>query len=151
MLIELDFYQTKTMSDFYIRNYSDLDENSIQELIEFSEVRGGYFREDLRRFSIRKRASIEYLEQIFSAVQIDVRIQKPIETLDIYHSESTEIKRPVEMDKKIGFGKYKEETWSEIPMAYLKWVHGAMKGYNAEVAKRVLIYKMALERKERTS
>ena len=64
-MVILELRQKATMADFFIKNFNDLDENAIQELIEFAEIRGGFFREDLKRFSIRKRASIEYLEEIY--------------------------------------------------------------------------------------
>jgi len=144
MQVVLELYQKATMADFAIINYKDLDENTIQELIEFSEQRGGFFREDLKRFSIRKRASIDYLQQIFARSGIKVSIREPHKIIDIYADNS--LKKPREADEIIGFGKYKGQTWGELPLDYLKWIQGSMQGYNAETAKKIMMYRKASER-----
>ena len=151
MLVVLELYQKATMADFVIKNYDDLDENAIQELIEFAESRGGFFREDLKRFSIRKRASIEYLQQIFKLSDIDVQILEPKTVVDIFASSGSTLTPPREADEIIGFGKYKGQKWGEVPTEYLKWVQGSMHGYNAEIAKKVIIYRKAIERREKES
>ncbi len=151
MLVILELYQKATMADFSIKNYDDLDENSIQELIEFAESRGGFFREDLKRFSIRKRASIEYLQQIFKLSDIDVQILEPKTVVDIFASNGSTLTAPREADEIIGFGKHKGQKWGEAPTEYLKWVQGSMHGYNAEIAKKVIIYRKAVERREKES
>ncbi len=147
MLIILELYQKAMMADFVIKNYDDLDENAIQELIEFADSRGGFFREDLKRFSIRKRASIEYLQQIFQLSDINVQILEPKTIVDIFASNGSTFKAPREADEIIGFGKYKGQKWGEAPTAYLKWVQGSMHGYNAEIAKKVMIYRKTVERR----
>lgn len=149
MLAVLELYQKSTMADFVIKNYDDLDENTIQELIEFSESRGGFFREDLKRFSIRKRASIAYLQQIFKLSGIDVQIQEPKMVVDIFADSAKALKAPREADEIIGFGKHKGQKWGEAPTEYLKWVQGSMHGYNAEIAKKVMMYRKTLERREK--
>ena len=149
MLAVLELYQKSTMADFVIKNYEELDENAIQELIEFAESRGGFFREDLKRFSIRKRASIEYLQQIFKLSDIDVQILEPKVIVDIFASSGSTLKAPREADEIIGFGKYKGQKWGEAPTQYLKWVQGSMHGYNAEIAKKVMMYRKTLERREK--
>ncbi len=149
MLVLLELYQKATMADFAIKNYDDLDENAIQELIEFAESRGGFFREDLKRFSIRKRASIEYLQQIFALSDIDVQILEPKMVVDIFASSGNTLKPPHEADEIIGFGKHKGQKWGEAPTEYLKWVQGSMHGYNAEIAKKVMIYRKTLERRQK--
>ena len=149
MLIVLELYQKASMADFVIKNYDDLDENAIQELIEFAEGRGGFFREDLKRFSIRKRASIEYLQQIFQLSDINVQILEPKVVVDIFASNGSTFKAPREADEIIGFGKYKGQKWGEVPTEYLKWVQGSMHGYNAEIAKKVMIYRKTVERREK--
>lgn len=136
------------MADFSIKNYDDLDENTLQELIEFSESRGGFFREDLKRFSIRKRASTEYLQQIFKLSDIDVEIVEPKAVADIFASSGSTLTPPHEADEIIGFGKHKGQKWGEVPTEYLKWVQGSMHGYNAEIAKKVMIYRKTAERRE---
>ncbi len=146
MVVILELFQKATMADFSIKNYDDLDENTIQELIEFAESRGGFFREDLKRFSIRKRASIEYLQQIFSLSGISVQILEPKAVVDIFASSSNSLTPPREADEVIGFGKYKGQKWGEAPTEYLKWVQGSMHGYNAEIAKKVMIYRKTVER-----
>ncbi len=151
MVVILELYQKATMADFSIKNYDDLDENSIQELIEFAESRGGFFREDLKRFSIRKRASIEYLQQIFKLSDIDVQILEPKTVVDIFASNGSTLTAPREADEIIGFGKHKGQKWGEAPTEYLKWVQGSMHGYNAEIAKKVIIYRKAVERREKES
>ena len=149
MLAVLELYQKSTMADFVIKNYDDLDENTIQELIEFSESRGGFFREDLKRFSIRKRASIAYLQQIFKLSGIDVQIQEPKMVVDIFADSAKALKAPREADEIIGFGKHKGQKWGEAPTEYLKWVQGSMHGYNAEIAKKVMMYRKTLARREK--
>ncbi|MEN8146275.1 MAG: hypothetical protein ABFR02_01495 [Campylobacterota bacterium] len=151
MLVVLELFQKATMADFSIKNYEDLDENTIQELIEFAESRGGFFREDLKRFSIRKRASIEYLQQIFSLSGISVQILEPKAVVDIFASSATTLAPPREAEEIIGFGKHKGQTWGEAPTEYLKWVQGSMHGYNVEIAKKIMIYRKTLERRERES
>ncbi len=150
-MVVLELYQKATMADFFIKNYDDLDENTIQELIEFAESRGGFFREDLKRFSIRKRASAEYLQQIFKLSDIDVQILEPQAVIDIFASSGSSLTPPREADEIIGFGKYKGQKWGEAPTEYLKWVQGSMHGYNAEIAKKVMIYRKTLEKRERES
>ena len=150
MRVVLELYQKAYMADFAIINYNELDENTIQELIEFSEGRGGYFREDLKRFSIRKRASREYLQEIFKHSEIDVEIRKPHVVVDVFAHNNT-LKPPSEVDEVIGFGKYKGQTWGELPIEYLKWIQGSMQGYNAEVAKKIMIYRKTLERRKKES
>lgn len=151
MLVILELYQKATMADFIIKNYDDLDENAIQELIEFAESRGGFFREDLKRFSIRKRASIEYLQQIFQLSDIDVQILEPKMVIDIFASNGSTLTAPRESDEIIGFGKHKGQKWGEAPTEYLKWVQGSMHGYNAEIAKKIMIYRKTVERREKES
>ena len=150
-MVILELFQKATMADFSIKNYNDLDENTIQELIEFAESRGGFFREDLKRFSIRKRASIEYLQQIFSLSGIDVQILEPKAVIDIFASSGNSLTPPREADEVIGFGKYKGQKWGEAPMEYLKWVQGSMHGYNAEIAKKIMIYRKTVEREAKES
>ena len=147
MKVVLELYQKATMADFVIKNYDELDENSIQELIEFSQQRGGFFREDLKRFSIKKRASIEYFEQLFALLDIEVTVQKPHEKIDIFARDP--LKAPREADEVIGFGKYKGQTWGELSQEYLQWIQGSMQGYNAEIAKKVIVYKKACERQNK--
>ena len=151
MLIVLELYQKAMMADFVIKNYDELDENAIQELIEFAEGRGGFFREDLKRFSIRKRASIEYLQQIFKLSDIDVQILEPKRVVDIFASNGSTLKAPREADETIGFGKYKGQKWGEASTDYLKWVQGSMHGYNAEIAKKIMIYRKTVERRAKES
>ena len=151
MLIVLELYQKASMADFVIKNYDDLDENAIQELIEFAEGRGGFFREDLKRFSIRKRASTEYLQQIFQLSDINVQILEPKVVVDIFASNGSTFKAPREADEIIGFGKYKGQKWGEAPTEYLKWVQGSMHGYNAEIAKKVMTYRKTVERRAKES
>ncbi len=145
-MVVLELYQKATMADFRIKNYDDLDENTLQELIEFAESRGGFFREDLKRFSIRKRAPVEYLQQIFERSGIDVQIMEPKTVVDIFAGSGSSLKVPNEAEEIIGFGKYKGQKWGELPTEYLKWVQGTMHGYNAEIAKKVMIYRKTLER-----
>jgi len=149
MQITLELYQKANMADFVIKNFDELDEYHIQLLIEFAEGRGGFFREDLKRFSIRKRASIEYLLQIFKLSDIDVSILEPKKIVDIFATNASTLKSPREADEVIGFGKYKGQTWGEVPTTYLKWVQGSMQGYTAEIAKKIMIYRKAVERRER--
>ena len=151
MLVVLELYQKASMADFVIKNYDDLDENAIQELIEFAEGRGGFFREDLKRFSIRKRAPIEYLQQIFQCSGIDVQILEPKKVVDIFASSGSTLSAPREADEIIGFGKHKGQKWGEAPTEYLKWVQGSMQGYNAEIAKKVMIYRKTVERRAKES
>jgi len=149
MQIDLELYQKANMADFVIKNFDELDEYHIQLLIEFSEGRGGFFREDLKRFSIRKRASVEYLLQIFKLSDIDVIIREPKKIVDVFATNASTLKAPREADEVIGFGKYKGQTWGEVPTTYLKWVQGSMQGYTAEIAKKIMIYRKAVERRER--
>jgi len=150
MRVILELYQKAYMADFAIKNYNDLDENTIQELIEFSEGRGGYFREDLKRFSIRKRASRTYLQQIFKLSDIDVDIREPHTVVDVFAHKKT-LKVPSEVGEVIHFGKHKGQTWGELPLEYLKWIQGSMQGYNAETAKKIMIYRKTLERDKKGS
>jgi len=149
MRVLLELYQKSTMADFVIKNYDDLDENTIQELIEFSEGRGGFFREDLKRFSIRKRASLAYLQQIFQHADIEVNIQEPKAVIDIFASNASTLRAPREAEEVIGFGKYKDQKWGEVPTEYLKWVQGSMHGYNAEIAKKIMVYRKTVDRRNK--
>ncbi len=151
MVVILELYQKATMADFSIKNYDDLDENTLQELIEFAESRGGFFREDLKRFSIRKRAPIDYLQDIFRRSGIDVQILEPQVIVDVFASSGNALTAPREAEEIIGFGKYKGEKWGEAPTEYLKWVQSSMHGYNAEIAKKVMIYRKSVERREKES
>ena len=148
MQIVLELYQKANMADFVIKNFDELDDYHIQLLIEFAEGRGGFFREDLKRFSIRKRASVAYLLQIFKLSDIDVTILEPKKIIDIFADTSSKLKAPRESDEVIGFGKYKGQTWGDVPMTYLKWVQGSMQGYSAEIARKVIVYKKACERQK---
>ena len=145
MQVILELYQKASMADFAIINYNDLDENTIQELIEFSEGRGGYFREDLKRFSIRKRASRSYLQQIFKLSDIDVEIREPHAIVDVFAHKKV-FKAPSEADEVIGFGKYKGQTWGELPIEYLKWMQGSMQGHSADTARKMIVYHKTLAR-----
>jgi len=144
-MILLELRQKATMADFLIKNYNELDENAIQELIEFAEIRGGFFREDLKRFSIRKRASVEYLQEIFRRSGIDVQISEPL--LQTYVATVRNMP-PREADETINFGKHKGQKWGELPSEYLMWIKASMKGYNAEIAKTILSYRKGQEKKE---
>ncbi len=146
-MIILELYQKRTMADFYIKNFADLDENAIQELIEFSQNRGGFFREDLHRFSIRKRASVEYLQTIFRLSGIDVQITEPLALQTIFTNDKNT--PPREADETINFGKYKGQKWGETPTEYLKWVKSSMQGYNADIAQKILWFRKEQERKEK--
>ncbi len=136
------------MADFVIKNYDDLDAYTLQSLIEFSEDRGGFFREDLKRFSIRKRAERDYFLQIFKLAEIDVDIREPLEIVDVFAARSKGLKSPREADEIIGFGKHKGSRWGDLPLEYLKWVQGSMQGYSADIARKVMIYKKACERQK---
>lgn len=144
-MVILELRQKATMADFFIKNFNDLDENAIQELIEFAEIRGGFFREDMKRFSIRKRASIEYLEEIFKRSGIDVRITEP---QHVFRSAGN--MPPKELDETINFGKYKGEKWGDLPPEYLMWIKGAMQGHNAEIATSIILYHKEKEKREKT-
>jgi len=136
-MIQLELRQKAYMAEFLIKNYDQLDENGIQELIEFAERRGGFFREDLKRFSIRKRAPVEYLEEIFKCSGIDVSITEP-------HYEVFKQARnmpPKELETTINFGKYKGEKWGDLPTEYLMWIKGAMQGHNADIANSIISYR----------
>jgi len=151
MQIRLDLYQTRSGADFYIKNYDDLDDNALQELIEFAENRGGYYREDLKRFSIRKRAERSYLEKIFRLAGLDVLIREPKSFASA--AEQTfiggkSLTAPNVVSEVITFGKHKGELWGELPENYLRWIQGSMKGDNVEMAKAVLFYRQALKRQE---
>ena len=151
MQIILELYQKATMADFVIKNYDDLDDYSIQELIEFSEERGGFFREDLKRFSIRKRAERSYFLQLFKLIGLNVELLEPKMIVDIYASSSKQLKVPREAKEIIGFGKHKGVCWGDVPTEYLKWVQGSMQGYSADIARKVLMYRKAVERDKKSS
>lgn len=145
-MIILELYQKRTMADFYVKNFADLDENAIQELIEFAQNRGGFFREDLHRFSIRKRASAEYLQAIFRLSGIDVQITEPLALQTMFTADKKT--PPREADEIISFGRYKGQKWGETPTEYLKWVKASMQGYNADIAQKILWYRKEKEREE---
>ncbi len=151
MQVVLELYQKQTMADFAIINYDALDDFTRQELIEFALERGGFFREDLKRFSIKKCADITYLQQIFSFAGLDVELRKPFKDQERFATTDQTLKEPREAEEVIGFGKHKGQTWGEVPMQYLKWVQGAMQGHNAEIAKKMMFYKKTVERRERES
>ncbi len=136
------------MADFVIKNYDDLDAYTLQSLIEFSEDRGGFFREDLKRFSIRKRADRDYFLQIFKLAEIDVDIREPLQIVDVFATQPKGLETPREADEIIGFGKHKGSRWGDLPLEYLKWVQGSMQGYSADIARKVMIYKKACERQK---
>jgi uncharacterized protein (DUF3820 family) len=146
-MIILELYQKRTMADFYVKNFTDLDENAIQELIEFAQNRGGFFREDLHRFSIRKRASVEYLQAIFRLSGIDVQITEPLALQAMVTADKNT--PPREADETISFGRYKGQKWGETPTEYLKWVKASMQGYNADIAQKILWYRKEKEREEK--
>jgi len=149
MRIELDLYQTRSGADFYIKNYSELDDNALQEIIEFAESRNGYYREDLKRFSIRKRAERSYLEKIFQLSGLDVSIREPKSFLSSDEQTFYGVKKlhvPNVISEVVTFGKHKGELWGDLPEAYLRWIQGSMKGDNVEMAKKVLLYRQALKR-----
>jgi len=129
------------MADFKILNYNELDALALQELIEFSEQRGGFFREDMRRFSIRKRADIEYLQAIFDREGLHVELTLP-QTAFITTSHSSKVLlKPAAYDEVIRFGKHQGTTWGALPDAYLQWVRSSMKGVNSDIATSIIIYK----------
>ena len=148
MLAVLELYQKSNMADFVIKNYDDLDAYTLQSLIEFSEDRGGFFREDLKRFSIRKRADRDYFLQIFKLAEIDVDIREPLQIVDVFATQLKGLETPREADEIIGFGKHKGNRWGDLPLEYLKWVQGSMQGYSADIARKVMIYKKACERQK---
>ncbi len=148
MLAVLELYQKSNMADFVIKNYDDLDAYTLQSLIEFSEDRGGFFREDLKRFSIRKRADRDYFLQIFKLAEIDVDIREPLQIVDVFATQLKGLETPREADEIIGFGKHKGSRWGDLPLEYLKWVQGSMQGYSADIARKVMIYKKACERQK---
>jgi len=142
-MVILELRQKAHMAEFSIKNFEDLDENGIQELIEFAERRGGFFREDLKRFSIRKRAPIEYLEDIFKRSGIDACITEP--QYDVFRPARN--MPPKELETTINFGKYKGEKWGDLPDDYLMWIKGAMQGQNSDIAKSIISYRKAQEKK----
>lgn len=147
-MVLLELRQKATMADFYIKNFKELDENAIQELIEFAEMRGGFFREDLKRFSIRKRASIEYLQEIFTRSGIDVQISEALQPQIIISGQRN--MPPREAEETVNFGKHKGEKWGKLPTEYLMWIKASMQGYNADIAKAILIYRKEQENREKT-
>jgi len=151
MLIELDYYQKQTSADFYIKNYAKLDAFSLQSLIEFALDRGGFFREDMHRFSLKKRANLEFMQKLFSLADLEVFIREPngMETLGKNEESGAKVLvAPSAASEVINFGKHRGELWGDLPLPYLKWIQGSMQGHNAEMAKKIMIYKKALERRK---
>ena len=147
-MVILELRQKATMADFLIKNYNELDENAIQELIEFAEMRGGFFREDLKRVSIRKRASIEYLQAIFKGSGIEVQISEALAPQRIIAGQRN--MPPREAEETVNFGKHKGEKWGDLPTEYLMWIKASMQGYNADIAKAILFYRKEQEIRDKT-
>jgi len=154
MLIELDYYQKQTSADFYIKNYAKLDAFSLQSLIEFALERGGFFREDMHRFSLKKRADLEYMQKLFSLAGLEVFIREP-KGIEILRENAKygvkSIVAPSVATEVINFGKHKGELWGDLPLSYLKWIQGSMQGHNAEIAKKIIIYNKTLARNAKES
>jgi len=151
MLIELDYYQKQTSADFYIKNYAKLDAFSLQSLIEFALERGGFFREDMHRFSLKKRADLEYMQKLFSLAGLEVFIREPKGIEHLAQNAKYGVKSivaPAAASEVINFGKHRGELWGDLPLSYLKWIQGSMQGHNAEMAKKIMIYKKTLERRK---
>ena len=152
MLIELDYYQKQTSADFYIKNYKSLDAYSLQSLVEFALERGGFFREDMHRFSLKKRADLEYMQKLFSLAGLEVFVREPKGLEHLAQNSKygvKSLKPPAVASEVINFGKHRGELWGDLPTTYLKWIQGSMKGHNSEVAKKIIIYRKTVERNAR--
>lgn len=111
MNIELTakFYPLNT--EFSIKNPKDLTKKDKQIIYEFVNTRGGYFREDLNKFGIKKKWDLAYVNKLFKALELSF----------VVYDESEEKEEEKLCNQLVNFGKYRSSQWKDVPLDYLNW------------------------------
>lgn len=111
MSIELTarFYSLNT--EFSIKNPKGLTKEHKQIIYDFVTIRGGYFREDLNKFGIKKKWDLVYVTKLFKALELPF----------IVNDESEEKEEDKLCNQLVNFGKYRCSQWKDVPLDYLNW------------------------------
>ncbi len=112
--VKLVVYEHQDGVDFKIKNINDLTHKTIEKLRVFATKRGGYFRQDLARFDIKRRLSQKDVLQIFELLEIDIEI--------VIDDEDNAKDYPASQ-RIVEIGKYKGFKWCDVPLTYLKWMY----------------------------
>jgi hypothetical protein len=113
----------------HVENLENLRVDQIQEIQAFVSARKGVFDFGTYTFVIQKRINFENFCSLLEHLGIEATSQE-----NILESE---------FEPRVGFGKYKGLTYTDIPEHYLLWLkrnyHGAQKEYiDAEIKRRKL-------------
>jgi uncharacterized protein (DUF3820 family) len=111
---KLTLYEHKSGVNFKIKNINQLDIQTIEKLKNFALKRGGYFRQDIAKFDIKRKLNQKQILQVFELLEIAVEIIDDNENSTKDYPTSQEI---------VNFGKYKGYKWCDIPLTYLKWLY----------------------------
>jgi len=129
-LILLSIEEKNDETVFHMRNMNKLDYKTLNTLEEFSTSRQGFFRKDLKKFSVRKKWTAVIAKQVFELLEINVQFGVPAEVLaEQLHKQ------------RISFGQHSGTRWEDIPLKYLKWMLTREENHNwylanAEVKRR---------------
>lgn len=116
---------------FHMIDTEGVKPEMLEQLRQFSQSRGGFFREDLKLFSVRKKWTKKTAQQIFELLEISVTFVDYSDSRDqtsIADENTSLVKQELVSYKKqtvevIGFGKHKGTRWSELPLHYVQWLH----------------------------
>ena len=117
--------------------FTNIHKDIIHILQDFAIRRGGFFRYDLKKFSIHRKLNKQQLLQIFECMGINAEIIE----------ENTRGEEGMLQNQKILYGRYRGYRWSEIPYDYLKvlYEHDENKYAYAEIKRRKFEKSKAIE------
>ncbi|MBU1666838.1 hypothetical protein KKC13_00320 [bacterium] len=117
-MIKLSLEEKGSEMVFHMMEVETIDSEMLVRLKTFSESRGGFFRADLKLFSVRKRWTQKTARQVFELLNI------PVKFIDI--SDNEELYEPLHKQR-IYFGKeHYGKRWEELPKSYLSWIISKM-------------------------
>lgn len=118
-MIQLSLEEKGSETVFHILEIETISPDTLARLKTFSETRGGFFRADLKLFSVRKKWTQKTARQVFELLNI------PVKFIDI--SDNEELYEPLHKQR-IYFGKqHYGKRWEELPKSYLSWIITKMK------------------------
>lgn len=142
--LHINLYPTREGSNCRITNFVAAKNTLLLALRNFIIQRKGVPFEDSRgNFSLPIRYTAEGLENLLINLDIDAEVTEPnsIEnkTVKAMATVSTSLNW---RDTAVGFGKYKNTKWKDVPIEYLQWATANLSsGANKDTAAKELQYR----------
>ena len=122
-ILKIDLYRISDGSGCRVTNFKTAKNTLLARLHEFIlERKGRSFRDSSGQFWMPIRYTAEGMEDLLKRLGIDAKVTEPN---SIENKTSKAINKATETvnwrEAKVGFGKYKETKWKDVPDDYLKW------------------------------